>query len=87
MGHLLSRRIKCAVADCAEGATYTWNDVAYRHSEVMRKVYTCTTHAITEGRCPICGEAISLRDSITVEGRLIGSCGDAFWLNQWLSDG
>ena len=35
--------------------------------------------AVHEGAlCPICGESITLLDDITTNGRLIGSCGDAF---------
>ena len=33
--------------------------------------------------CPICGENITLLDKVTTNGRLIGSCGDAFTKEQW----
>ena len=33
--------------------------------------------------CPICGALISLRHDTTKDGRLIGSCGDAFTIRQW----
>ena len=36
------------------------------------------------GACPICGERIQVLGSkITDNGRLIGSCGDAFTVEQW----
>ena len=36
------------------------------------------------GSCPICGERIQVRgDKITDNGRIIGSCGDAFKVEQW----
>ena len=38
------------------------------------------------GLCPICGEAVQLTGA-TTDGRLVGSCGDAFWLRQWAQDG
>lgn len=33
--------------------------------------------------CPICGKAISLVPGKTLDGRMIGSCGDAFTIKQW----
>lgn len=36
------------------------------------------------GTCPICGERVQVQGgSITDNGRLIGSCGDAFTIEQW----
>ena len=32
--------------------------------------------------CPICGERVELNGE-TKDGRLVGSCGDAFTRNQW----
>jgi len=37
------------------------------------------------GLCPVCGEPITLVNS-TTDGRLIGSCGDAFLLRQWAQE-
>jgi hypothetical protein len=39
----------------------------------------------TCGLCPICGKRIELRQGRTKNGRLIGSCGDAFTVDQWNS--
>jgi len=36
-----------------------------------------------KGLCPICGESITIVDVCRV-GRLVGSCGDAFWTRQWI---
>jgi ribosomal protein L37AE/L43A len=33
--------------------------------------------------CPICGERVRLQDTTTADGRYIGTCGDAFTLEQW----
>jgi hypothetical protein len=38
-----------------------------------------------KGLCPICGETIEIVDVCRV-GRLIGSCGDAFWARQWINE-
>jgi hypothetical protein len=36
------------------------------------------------GNCPVCGERIQVLGSkITMDGRLIGSCGDAFPIEKW----
>ncbi len=35
--------------------------------------------------CPICGEIVELTGE-TTDGRLIGSCGDAFTNHQWETD-
>ena len=36
------------------------------------------------GLCPICGEKIWITgECITDNGRIIGSCGDAFRIKQW----
>ena len=38
----------------------------------------------TYGLCPICGERVLITDEcITDNGRIIGSCGDAFTIEQW----
>lgn len=34
------------------------------------------------GLCPVCGERVQLTGD-TADKRYIGSCGDAFWPNQW----
>jgi hypothetical protein len=34
------------------------------------------------GLCPVCGEEIDLKGT-TKDGRLIGTCGDAFTLAKW----
>lgn len=39
-----------------------------------------------QGLCPICGERIRLTGQHTSNGRLIGTCGDAFTLRQWIGD-
>jgi hypothetical protein len=37
--------------------------------------------------CPICGESITLdRQARTSDGRLIGTCGDAFTVASWIFD-
>jgi hypothetical protein len=38
----------------------------------------------TEGICPVCGEQITLLDRETTDGRLIGSCKDAFTYEAWM---
>ena len=38
-----------------------------------------------KGLCPVCGEKIHLTANKTVDGRLIGSCMDAFTEEQWMS--
>ncbi len=35
------------------------------------------------GLCPICGQSIHLTGRVTTNDRLIGSCGDAFTVEQW----
>lgn len=40
---------------------------------------------LPDGLCPICGAAIRLIGE-TTDGRLIGSCRDAFTEEQWLSN-
>lgn len=37
----------------------------------------------TFDHCPICGQIITLTDQQTTDGRLIGTCGDAFTAKQW----
>jgi hypothetical protein len=44
-------------------------------------------HVPLQGLCPICGEQTLLCPGLTDNGRLIGSCFDAFPLEQWLSIG
>lgn len=34
------------------------------------------------GLCPICGDLVYLLGE-TKDGRLVGSCHDAFWMKQW----
>lgn len=41
---------------------------------------------IDKYRCPICGEQITLTGERTKDGRLIGSCLDAFTVAQWIFD-
>ena len=41
---------------------------------------------LASGLCPICGENISLTDTITSNGRLVGTCGDAFTLASWIDE-
>ena len=39
------------------------------------------------GLCPICGERVQVLSSkITMDARLIGSCGDAFSIDAWEKD-
>lgn len=40
----------------------------------------------TEYPCPICGEQVTLTGERTKDGRLIGSCLDAFTVAQWIFD-
>jgi len=44
-------------------------------------------HVPLQGLCPICGEKTLICPGLTDNGRLIGSCFDAFPLDQWLSIG
>jgi ribosomal protein S27AE len=37
---------------------------------------------LTEKLCPVCGVLVKLQDH-TKDGRLVGTCGDAFTMNQW----
>ena len=37
----------------------------------------------TGGLCPICGEHITLTGDQTTDGRIIGTCGDAFTRDEW----
>ena len=37
-----------------------------------------------QGLCPICGERVHLLSTMTADGRLIGSCLDAFPLSKWM---
>lgn len=36
-----------------------------------------------EGICPVCGERIKISTDRTTDGRLIGSCEDAFTVEKW----
>lgn len=38
------------------------------------------------GLCPICGESIHLTGQLSTDGRIIGSCGDAFTTARWLEE-
>jgi hypothetical protein len=38
-----------------------------------------------EGLCPVCGVRITITGE-TLDGRLIGSCRDAFTMNTWEED-
>jgi hypothetical protein len=38
------------------------------------------------GLCPICEGIMVCSDRLTANGRLIGSCGDAFTIKQWEAD-
>lgn len=38
-----------------------------------------------EDYCPICGEIVTINGK-TKDGRLIGTCGDAFTIKQWEED-
>jgi len=40
----------------------------------------------TEGPCPICGEHTTITANFTIDGRLIGTCGDAFPIYKWISE-
>jgi hypothetical protein len=35
------------------------------------------------GLCPVCGEAVRLTDTVTSNGRLVGTCGDSFLADAW----
>jgi hypothetical protein len=41
--------------------------------------------AVESDLCPICGDTVTLKETRTKDGRLIGSCGDAFTSAQWNS--
>ena len=38
----------------------------------------------SSGLCPVCGATVRLTDVITKDGRLTGSCGDAFTVSKWV---
>ena len=46
----------------------------------------CRLRLPANGLCPICGEDVGLTGGITMNGRLIATCGDAFTAKQWLRD-
>ena len=50
--------------------------ICYKAAQSCRSLY---------GLCPICGEEITLTGR-TTNGRLTGSCQDAFTLAQWLEE-
>jgi predicted RNA-binding Zn-ribbon protein involved in translation (DUF1610 family) len=66
--------------------------------EVIRTIADMASRAISEDLfkdkltmetkypCPICGEQVTLTGERTKDGRLIGSCLDAFTVAQWLFD-
>ena len=39
---------------------------------------------VSPGFCPVCGAIVRLTDVITKDGRLTGSCGDAFTVSMWV---
>lgn len=39
----------------------------------------------SKGLCPVCGEKITITGR-TEDGRLIGSCGDAFTVQKWVEE-
>jgi hypothetical protein len=45
-----------------------------------------TAGALRSDTCPICGDWIRISERITADGRLIGTCGDAFTRAQWDND-
>jgi hypothetical protein len=45
-----------------------------------------TAGALRSDVCPICGDWIRISERITADGRLIGTCGDAFTRAQWDND-
>ena len=47
--------------------------------------FTPATSPAHQRLCPVCGELIHLIGS-TTDGRLIGSCQDAFLVTQWEAD-
>lgn len=54
-------------------AVFATEDEAW---EYLRETYDA-------GLCPVCGEGIEATDERTADGRLIGSCGDAFSDEAW----
>ena len=66
--------------------------------EIIKSVAYLASHAISEDlfadklavtdkySCPICGEQVTLTGERTKDGRLIGSCLDAFTVAQWIFD-
>lgn len=69
----------------------TWHEPTHEHEQpwygrkqawawIMRN---CNGIA-NVGACPICGERVMVRgDSVTTDGRIIGTCGDAFTVASW----
>ena len=44
-------------------------------------------HGGNVGPCPICGERVMVREDCVVDdGRIIGTCGDAFTIEEWEND-
>jgi len=65
------------------------NEIA-RHQRTLARteLYSKLTHLVGEspnGLCPICGVTVHIID-VTKDGRLVGSCQDAFTVERWVSE-
>lgn len=61
--------------------SYPEVETAWPEAVLMRQQMTGNNPQL----CPICGEKITLTGN-TTDGRLIGSCGDAFSVDRWVND-
>jgi hypothetical protein len=72
------------------GGTFDNQNEAYELRDRLQEMAMATGMDLTQRRyavrdgslCPICGETAQLVGA-TTDGRLIGSCGDAFTARQW----
>lgn len=51
-------------------------------TKIIKHLISNKDGKIEDRLCPVCGVRIYLRDA-TKDGRLIGSCGDAFTIERW----
>lgn len=73
----------CAWPDVPERKHKHYNGKVLRGWNTKREAEAVASRMnATAGLCPICGARVRLTGA-TVDGRLIGSCGDAFTLRQW----
>jgi len=70
----------------AEGKYVLWSDIGDFIDSLRPEDKVPTPfHYPKNGICPICGEEVEIEGE-TRDGRLIGSCKDAFTVKQWLDE-